>query len=314
MSSFAKLQESVRRRCRSLVCLAGLSLVFGTQLGCATRPAARFAHTAQILQRLQQRTSCSRAVQGEAKLVVKAPLFRRQGNLLFRAHAPDHLRLDLYSPFGVTLSTLTTSGEELSLYEPHASTMYTGRANACSVQRFAGVAIPSFALVEILRGRPPVIDFAQARLRLKGGSPAGARYTAQLASADGTKERLEFFVPREDFQLPLEQQRVFLSRVRVKQHRSLLYDVHLSDYRAVSRRPLSRAADEMGLGQPRAHPTGPACEAELPFSFVFSVGRPAVSLSVRAEELEHNPPEVLGVYTQTPTPGVRRVPVDCTAP
>src|SRR5690606_24327685 len=137
--------------------LLGLVLAHQT-LACARAPEAKFPTFDSALARLQSQTDCSRAVQGEAGLVAQGTLFKVRGKILYLAEAPEQLRFDLYSSFGVTLSTLTSDGKKFGLYSLDQKAFWYGPSRTCNIERFTRVAVPPFALVELLRGRPPVLS------------------------------------------------------------------------------------------------------------------------------------------------------------
>lgn len=290
----------------------GLLLLVSALLGaCVPAPGVRFAEARGVLDRLAEQTSCSRAVQGDAKLVLSGPFVHLQGNLLYRAEAPDKLRFDLYSALGVTLSTLTTDGEQFALYDLAQATFSHGPAKTCNVQRLTRVAVPPFALVELLRGRPPVLahDPSQTKLRFVRPVFGQGYYQLRLIGDHRASETLKIEVDRDDYQAPLSSQRLRLRSVRVEQAGRLLYRVELSDYRSPAPVPTSNEDPTMGLPPPS--PTGPACDVELPGELSFSVGKKGYRLSLINEEVFHNPPAVPGVYRQKAASGVRSEFSDC---
>ena len=71
--------------------------------------------------------------------------------------APDSVRFDVFSPFGVTLSTLTADGRDFALFDMKEKSFLRGPANTCNVARSTQVPVPPFALVQLLRGEAPVL-------------------------------------------------------------------------------------------------------------------------------------------------------------
>ncbi len=79
--------------------------------GCATAPpASKFPDGDAALARMHASQACSRGVSAEAKLDYIGPRGRLRGNVLYLMSVPDRVRLDLFSPFGAMLSTLTSDG------------------------------------------------------------------------------------------------------------------------------------------------------------------------------------------------------------
>lgn len=283
----------------------GLALLL--TLGCSKGPAVRFNHPTQLLDHIYQRTSCSRAVQGEGRLEVAGPFVGYRGKLMFKAEVPARLRFDLYSELGVTLATLATDNGSLRFFDLSANRWVAGEANACNVAQFTQVAVPPLALVELLRGRPPVLahEPSAAKLAWKGALFGPGHYEITVVGERASKEKVWVSVPQQDWGLPLAQQRTFVTRVQVWQDGSTLYAVELSDYQRAHRASLEPTQDERDMGIAELEPTGPACDSELPRRLAFDVGHTGHQLRIQADEVVHNPPRVAGAFELEAPPGVR---------
>ena len=110
MSSKAVSSNSMsfRSRVPGRSSIGGVALAALLGVGCHAQPSARFPTVDSAIARLRTQAHCSRAVQGEASLSFVGDGRRLNGRVLFLAAAPDRLRLDVYSPFGAGLSTLTS--------------------------------------------------------------------------------------------------------------------------------------------------------------------------------------------------------------
>lgn len=282
-------------------------------LGCRQTPEARFPHVESVLSRLHEQSSCSRAVSGEARLELKGPFVDITGRLLFKAQAPDRLRFDLYSPLGVTISTLTTRGDDFSLYDLSSARFFYGPSKACNLARFTRVHVPPPALVELLRGRPLVLDHEPEKQRLRFARPwfSEGKYVIRIDGDHDSRQWLTLRVAPEDYDLPIEVQRLRLTRVVVRQAGQLVYEVKLSDYRRAERAPNKLSMHEKEMGISAVPSTGPHCEAELPHHLSFNVGRGGYRLELSAAELWHNPPDVPAVFRQEPPQGVQSQWRDC---
>lgn len=280
---------------------------------CAAAPHARFPSTEEALLRLLRQSDCSRAVTGEARLVVQAPIGGASTQMLYKAKAPDHLRFDLYSEFGVTLATFTTDSKKYALYNLSERSFAYGPARTCSLEEFTQVPIPPFSLVEILRGRPPLLEHDPRRTEIRYARPwfSEARYVVKLWGEHETFEKIEFSVHPEDRERPLSQQRLRLLSVRIEQAGSLLYRADLSDYRPGRREPIVATPEEKEMGIAPPPPSGPACESELPGRIKFKVPGRSYTLVLETKQASHNPPIGDADFTQTPPAGVVARQYDC---
>ena len=290
-----------------------MAIGLGFTLGCHGAPRATFPTPAAALEHLGQQTSCSRAIEGDADLVVSSALFNLRAKLLYMAEAPDKVRFDIYSSFGITLSTLTSNGQNFALYSLDEKRFWYGPAKTCNLQKFTRVPIPPFALVEILRGRAPVLahEPGSARIRFKQSWFGRGHYVVTVRGAHETTEKMTFGVPPEDWNLPLSEQRLRLLSVRVKQAGELLYKVELSDYRAAHRAESELSLEEKEMGILPQPPSGPVCETELPGTLKFSIPGTAYSLKIENNEVAHNPALHAGAFTQPVPQGVVSEYSDC---
>jgi len=297
-----------------------LALLLCLQLpiwGCHHAPLHRFPTAGAALERLRETTSCNRAVQGEARLSFSGVGRRLVGRVLYLAHAPDDLRFDIFSSFGVTISTLTSDGDRFSLLDTGQRSFFVGPASACNVQRFTRVPVPPEALVELLRGRPPVLvhDEADAKLSFRRPAFGTGHYRLQVAGRHQAREELLIGITPSDWDLPTNQQRLRLLGVKVEQAGRVLYEVELSGHRLRQVAPLTQTAEERALGVPPPEPSGPECELELADRMRVYVPNTGYELVFQNEELWLNPPLTQGAFTQEPPPGVSVSETDCsTAP
>jgi hypothetical protein len=281
--------------------------------GCAAPPRAQFPTARDALSQLKAQTDCSRALQGEASLTVSSALFKVRGKLLYLAQAPESVRFDLYSDFGITLSTLTSDGEKFALYSLEERAFWYGPAKTCNLERFTRVSVPPFALAELLRGRPPVLAHGPESARLRYARPLfeKGRYVVEIEGDNSAKQRLEIGVAPEDLKKPLKQQRLRLLSVEVSQEGTLLYKVKLSDHAPSRREEATLSAEDVEMGLAPAPPSGPMCQAEVPGRLEFAVPRQGYKLIIENDEVFHNPPLGPSVFQQEVPAGVRPVRSDC---
>jgi hypothetical protein len=279
---------------------AGLGLLATALASCGRPPpASRFPTGDAALTRMHESQACSRGVSAEAKLDYIGPRGRLRGNVLYLMSVPDHVRLDLFSPFGATLSTLTSDGNHFALLDPRQKRFFYGPANACSLARFTQVSLPPAVLVDLLRGEAPVLVHENGSATIAW---EGDRYVVRIASTRGASERVELEPLPEDFTRPWSEQRVRVLKVHVEQYGVPLYSVELLDHtRAPTAGP---RVDPDGLEAPIA-PSGPSCDAELPRRIHIEVPSEGHDLLLAVSDVSHNPPLPAGSFSQERPAGVR---------
>lgn len=284
-----------------------------SSLACHSAPVARFASGDSALSQLKSQTDCSRAVIGEAQLVVSRGPFSQKADILYMAAAPDRLRFDLYSAFGVTLSTLTSDGERFALYSLEDKSFWYGPARSCNLERFTQVPVPPFALVELLRGRPPVLAHGAKDIQVRLVQPWFSKpyYRVDILGDHESTQRLKIGIFDEDFGYSLDKQRLKLLSVEVRQAGSLMYRVELDGYHRAVRWEAELGSEELEMAIAPQEPSGPECSAAIPRSLSFEVPDSGYSFKILNEEVEHNPPLSAGSFTQPPPEGVVAHYSDC---
>ena len=289
------------------------SLGFGAiLLACGSAPPSRFPSADAALGRMRETYACSRGVAADAKLDYFGDEGRARGNVLYKVSMLERMRFDVYSPFGVMLSTLSSDGKKFALYDLRQKEFLQGPALPCNVERFTRVPVPPFALVQLLRGEAPVLVHEAAGTSISWdsgflGLGSGA-YLIHIASKHGAEEEIRVVPVDADFNLPWNQQRLRVLEVRVLQHGSELYAAELRDHRPG--RTAAPRVDEDGLG-PTLPPSGPACSAEIPARVRISVPDSGHDLLIVNQEVFHNPPLTEGDFSQSPPSGVRVRYVTC---
>ncbi len=274
--------------------------------GCSAAPRYPLTKARSAIDRIREQTRCSRAVQGEAALSFRGGGRRLRGKVLYLAHAPDQIRFDVFSSFGATLSTLTSNGEHFALLNLQERSFIYGPANTCNVQRFTRVPAPPSALVELLRGRPPVLahDPQDAKIEFRRGFLSRGHYRITVAGQHQSLQRLDIGVVREDWELPPEKQRLRLLGVEVSQAGQLLYEVELSGHQVGHTAPVKPTPEELAMGLAPRPLSGPPCDAEVPSELVFYVPETGYEVSFKNEEVLHNPPLSAQTFSQEAPAGV----------
>src|SRR5687768_12248713 len=98
--------------------------------GCSrSAPGSRFPTADAALERRHEGQRCSRGVSADAKLEYFGPQGSVRGNVLYLTSVPDKVRLDVWSPFGATISTLTSDGSRFALLDVREKAFVHGPAN-----------------------------------------------------------------------------------------------------------------------------------------------------------------------------------------
>ncbi len=279
--------------------LGAFLLLLAAATGChRSAPPSRFPDAQSLLARLHEEQSCSRGVVGEGKIDYFGKEGRVRGSLLFMATSPDQVRLDVVSPFGATLSTLTSDGEKFALFDLKQRVFLHGPASACNLAQFTRVPMPPHALVSLLRGEPPLLKHRpeQASLSWEAG-----RYVVRIQSQHEATQEIAISPSDADYDKPYSQQRVELASVEVRQQQYVLYRAELQQHDVTRTAP--PRSDPDGI-DPDVPPSGPACSARAPRRLHLEVPAEEQDLVLSITELSHNPPLRPKVYTQRPPSGV----------
>lgn len=261
-------------------------------------PASRFPTAEAALGRMEQTYACSRGLKGDAKLTYFGDEGRVRGSVLYLTELPDRVRFDVVSPFGATLSTLTTDGKQFALYDLREKQFLHGPANACNLARFTRIPIPPHALVQLLRGEAPVLVHAPEAATIDWES---GRYVVRIPSKHQASEEIHLEPVDADYGLDWTRQRVRVLKVAVEQAGVSLYRAELADHRAA--RTSAPLLDPDGIDPPLP-PSGPACSAEVPSRIRLEVPGSGQELILSNTEVVHNPPLYAGVFEQRPPGGV----------
>ncbi len=278
--------------------LASLAFALGL-FGCGRPPPpSQFPSADAALARMRATLSCSRGVSGEAKLDYFGEKGRVKGGLLYLTSLPDRVRLDVVSPFGATISTLTSNGERFALFDLRQKSFLRGPANACNLQRFTNVPLPPHAFADLLRGEAPVLVHQAANTSIAW---EGGEYVLRIMGSNRAEQEIRLEPVPSDFLRDWSEQRVRVLRVAVKQAGVPLYRVDLADHQLTSTAP--PRTDPEGIDPPLP-PSGPACQAEVPRRLHFVSSGGERDLLLLSRDVTHNPPLPPGVFEQPIPAGV----------
>jgi len=243
--------------------------------------------------------ACSRGIQGESKVDYFGEQGRLRGSLLFVASRPERIRFDVFSPFGATLSTLTSDGAHFALLDMTQKQFFTGEASECNVARFLRVPVPPHALVTLLGGESPVLVHQAQDATIAWESSS---YVVRIQSRHGATEEIRLEPRPDDWHKAWQEQRVRVSGVTVVQQGIELYRAELDEFALVeTARP---RPDPDGI-EPDLPPSGPPCSAEVPRRIRLVSEASGEDVLISHRELWHNPPLSPGLFHQDPPAGTR---------
>jgi hypothetical protein len=274
--------------------------------GCAVHPpASQFPTGSAALERLRETGRCGVGLQAGAKIDHFGKQGRVRGDLLMFASAPASLRMDIVSPFGVTLATLTSDGARFRLLDLRDKRFYVGPASACNIARLTTVPVPASVLVDLLRGQSPVLKrLSEPTIAWSGRG----YYVVRVASTRDASEEIHVAPHPDDFAKPWGEQRLRLLDVKVEQYGGVAYHAELAEHRAAATAPAR--VDPDGIDPPLP-PSGPPCDAEIPRRIHVEVPDEEADVLFRYDDVKWNPPLPPGTFTQPTPDSMPTVPVTC---
>jgi hypothetical protein len=259
-----------------------------------------------VLARMRATFACGNAVQASAKIDHFGEHGRVRGELMLFAARPADLRMDIVSPFGVTLATLTTHEARFALADLRDKRFYVGPSSACNIARFTAVPVPGYVLVDLLRGEAPVLKHGPGDATMVW-SPAGY-YALTIPSTRAAREEIHLAPRPDDWAIPWDRQRMRVLDVRVEQQGYVLYHAEMGDH---ARAPTAGPREDPDNLAPPLPPSGPPCDAEVPRKIRVDVPNPTTDLRLQYEQIIWNPPLPEGTFEQPTPPGMRAEEVLC---
>ena len=288
----------------------GLSLIVASTACCGVSPPKSPLPTPQnAIDRIRATGSCGLGVQASAKIDHIGPNGRARGDLLLYAVAPTSLRMDVVSPFGVNLATLTSDGRKFALADLREHRFYTGPASACNIARLTSVSIPPSVLGGLLRGQPVLLKHEAPAISSSWDSHG--YYVVTIESTRQAEQELHLAPHPADFDKPWSEQRMRLIDVTVRQQGVVLYHASLSDHAPA---PMSKPRVDPDGIDPPVPPSGPECTAEIPRRIHVEVPGSDVDVLFNYDQVTWNPPIIDGLFAQAPVPGMTTTPVECADP
>ena len=269
-------------------------------------PASSPPNADAVLARMHDTFACGNAVQATAKIDHLGEHGRVRGEVLLFAARPARVRMDVVSPFGVALATLTSDGTSFALADLREKRFFLGPASPCNIARLTAVPVPVHVLVDLLRGEAPVLRHDAQGAALTWSTDG--YWVLAIASTRDAREEIHIAPRPDDWGLPWERQRMRVLDVRVQQAGYVLYHAELSEHAAA---PTAGPREDPDNLSPPLPPSGPACDAELPRKIHVEVPEPEADVRFRYDQLWWNPPLPDGTFEQPPPAGMRVEQVTC---
>jgi hypothetical protein len=286
--------------------LGALALCGATGCARVAPPASAPPSADAALERMHASFRCGNAVQASAKIDHFGEHGRVRGDLMLFAARPARLRMDVVSPFGVAVATLTADGRGFALADKRDNVFFTGPASACNIARLTTVPVPGHVLVDLLRGEAPVLKHDAAGATIAWDTHGW--WTLRIPSTREAREEIHLAPRPEDWQKPWDQQRMRVLDVRVEQREYVLYHAELSDHAGAATAGPRVDPDNI---DPPIPPSGPACDAEVPRRIHVEVPVPEADVRFVYQQLTWNPPLPEGTFAQPPPAGMRPELVTC---
>jgi hypothetical protein len=250
--------------------------------------------------------ACGNALQAAAKIDHFGEHGRVRADLLLFAARPARIRMDVVSPFGVALATLTTDGARFALADLRDKRFYAGPASACNIARLTTLPVPGHVLVSLLRGEAPVLKHDALASTIRWSTKG--YWVLTIAGTRQTREEIHLVPRPEDWALVWERQRMRVLDVRVEQQGYVLYHAELSGHQSA---PTEGPREDPDNLAPPIPPSGPICDAEIPRKIHVEVPDPEADVRFQYDQLAWNPPLPEGTFEQPVPSGLRVEYVTC---
>jgi hypothetical protein len=280
-------------------------------VGCARSiapPASSPPSAEAALARMRDTLACGHAIQASAKIDQFGDRGRVRGQVLLFAARPARIRMDVVSPFGVALATLTSDGARFSLADLRERRIYVGPATACNIARLTSVPVPGHVLVDLLRGQAPILRHELRGPALTITWNTQGYWILTIVAANEAREEIHMAPRPEDWARPWQLQQMRVLDVRVQQQGYVLYHAELSDH---SPAPMATPREDPDGLAPPIPPSGPNCTAEVPRKIHIEVADAESDMRVLYQQVMWNPPVPEGTFGTSILPGMAVEPVTC---
>lgn len=264
--------------------------------------------TRALIDRMRATTACGASLRATSKIDYFGDQGRIRVELMMLAEKPASLRMDVVSPFGATLATLTSDNSRFTLADFRNKQFLTGTAAPCNIARLTHLPIPGPVLVGLLRGNAPILKHEDRNATFEWSGRG--HYAVTIRGANDTVETLALEPHPDDRQKNWNEQRFRVKNVSMVQEGITLYTVELGDHRPVPLAKLEIDPEDALLGGGTQNPVA-ACDAELPRKMKFEIPTAGDDVLFRYDEIVWNPSISKELFQQSPPAGMDVGVVDC---
>ncbi|APS00289.1 hypothetical protein [Pajaroellobacter abortibovis] len=271
-------------------------------------PSFRIPTAIDAMKRLEVSQSCIKGLQAEAKIDHFGKGGRFRGVMMVYAAPKARLRMDVLSPFGTNMATLTSDGRQFQVFDLQESRFFQGLATACNLAQFTGVELEEDVFVHLLLGTSSVL-YPQKVKETSIQWVSKGFYQIVLADGEGNTQELEVAPKPSDRTKPWQEQQLRVLAVRVKQGQRILYQATFADHTIPAHdRTLDQqeGEDMTSLAQKLA-----VCRAEIPYRIHLEVPAQKQDILIRYDSVLWNPVLNANVFVQRPPFGLLPQEVTC---
>lgn len=284
---------------RNLLSRWGLLALVAVSACAIPPPAHPMVDARGALERMQAEQACIQGFSGAVKIDHLSSQGRVRGEAALMTLAPDRIRVDVMSPVGGIVFSLTSNGRRFEMLDVGNRQFLVGEASGCQLARLTGVAMDGAILVQLLRGEAPLLAGPVTR-RVTWDD--GGFYRVNGVAADGSEEEFHLALfARQGDTMP-GAQRVFLTYWRLEQEGRVRFEVELSRHQSLSTAPPREDPD--GL-DPSIPPSGGKCHAVVPHTLRLIAPDEGADVVLNIASGMHNPPIVPGAFRQVVPEGVQ---------
>lgn len=230
----------------------------------------------QLLAPLRMRRQQLTSLRGLARVTYKDNEEKGTARQAVAVTAPDHLRVELFSPIGIA-ALVTTDGQRLAAYFPKEKTIYRGTASAENAARFLRIALSANEIASLLLGLPLSMPLEEKSIVRFDADHDW--YVLSIPDGDGGSQTFTFDA----------QKKHLLKWEALNDEGTVLARMAMADYRPV-----------------HGH--------EFPFEIVLTDLRGGQEAGIYYERVEVSPTLADSLFTLAPITGVQEVDLDAPVP
>ncbi len=280
-----------------------LLALFGVFLtGCPSvpPPSSPIPSGEAAIARMREAATCAEGLQATAKIDYYGEGGRVRAELLMMATRPANIRMDVVSPFGATLATLTADSARFALTDLRNKQFLFGPSKTCNIARLTHMPIPGPALVDLLRGVAPVLKRKEAATIAWDGH---GYYVLTIPSTREAREVIHLAPHPSDMNRPWQEQRLRVRYIKVDQAGQELYHAELDEHAPAKSLVVEASPEDIVAGIAPSS-SGPACNIEVPRLLHFESPASGDDVLFRYTEFAWNPQPAATLFRQEAAEGL----------